>query len=76
MDWIKVTPETIPPQGETVLATILYTDTDDPKRVVWADVRWSEDDGWEYLSCAWDYIWSPIEGEVTHWMPMPKPPED
>lgn len=74
MAWIKVTPETMPLEGEAVIVTIRYDDSD--KRVVWADVRWREDVGWEYLSNSWDSIWSQVDGAVTHWMPYPEPAEE
>lgn len=74
MDWIKVTPETMPPERENVLVTIRYDDSDE--KFVWADVRWSKDVGWEYLASSFDDIWTSVDGEVTHWMPYPKPAED
>lgn len=77
MEWIKVTPETMPPENTDLLVTIFYGDCEEPVYGVWADVRWSVKNGWQYLSNAWDSVWSPVEdGEITHWMLYPKPAQD
>lgn len=74
MDWIKVTPETMPKENETVFVTIKYDDSE--VVVVWADVRWNKNAGWEYLTNSWEDIWGKVDGEVTHWMKYPEPAED
>lgn len=74
--WVKVTPETLPPDKEPVLATICYPDSVDNMKAVWADVRYNHDsEKWEYLSNSWQSVWSDVEGEVTHWMSYPSPAE-
>ena len=73
MDWIKVTPETMPPDMEPVMVTLMFSDADG--KFVWADARYNGVK-WEYLSNSWDNVWSDIDGEVTHWMPYPEPAED
>lgn len=72
MAWIKCT-DRMPPDMEPVIVTLRFSDTDG--KFVWADVR-HNGEKWEYLSNSWDDIWSDVDGEVTHWMPMPKPAED
>lgn len=73
MGWIKVTPETMPPDMEPVIVTLRFSDTDG--KFVWADVR-HNGEKWEYLSNCWDNTWSDVDGEVTHWMQYPEPAED
>lgn len=72
MAWIKYT-DRMPPDMEPVIVTLRFSDTD--RKFVWADVR-HNGEKWEYLSNSWDDIWSDVDGEVTRWMPMPKPAED
>lgn len=72
MDWIKVTPETMPPDMEPVLVTTEY----DGKRGVIADVRYNPKYGWEVLTDALGDYWEDIREKVTHWMPFPEPAED
>lgn len=78
MDWIKVTPEAMPPDGEPILITI--ESWMDKHRYVWeTQARWHngfyevwEDDG---LACGWAS--GRFAGsKVTHWMPWPEPAED
>lgn len=78
MDWIKVTPETMPKNGQHVIATIFRIDG---KKDVEPFVR-HYNGQWEIIE--YDSIyWQPIrlDGtdrylEVTHWMPYPDPAED
>lgn len=76
MCWIKVTPETMPPDGKTVMATVKFPDG---TKHVFPEVRYGED-GWERLVDAindyWIGIGFAIQGTVTHWMPCPEPAED
>ena len=46
MDWIKVTPETMPPDMEPVMVTLMFSDADG--KFVWADARYNGVK-WEYL---------------------------
>ena len=73
--WIKVTPDTMPPDMEAVLVTARCRD----KRSTMADVRWNGLLGlWEMLLEASDYYWAELWDcyEVTHWMPYPAPAQD
>lgn len=77
MEWIKATPDNMPPENQAVLVTIFVGDTEQQNAFVWADVRWSDKGRWEYLSNSWDGIWSTIDdGAVTHWMPYPEPAKE
>lgn len=78
MDWIKVTPETVPPDGEPILITI--ESWMDKHRYVWeTQARWHngfyevwEDNG---FACGWGS--GRFSGsKVTHWMPWPEPAEE
>ncbi len=74
MDWIKATPQTMPPDGQDVIVTIngkvkkhivfgVYR-----KNGKWrADYEFDEDD---------IYVHYYSDDEVTHWMPYPEPAED
>ena len=79
MDWTKVTPKTMPPNGEPVIVTL--EETNSKKRFTEFDVAWSKRQG--------EWIWinfgttpmktAPVSSarmRVTHWMPYPKPAED
>lgn len=75
MDWIKVTPETMPPDNELVFVTCKNRYG---KRYVLHDIVYSA----EYSCWKWgkekyrnDY-WPTLTDEVTHWMPYPDPAED
>ena len=81
MDWIKVTPETMPPIGVYVLVTAIYNRTGE-RRVI-GETAYEE--YWTGYGNKWfgpvgsqnDY-W-PLENEgytVTHWMSYPEPAED
>lgn len=74
MNWIKVTPETMPPDKGMVLVTVKdYSGG----KWVGAGIRWNKRDGkWERWHS--DGFWNnlPLGDEVTHWMPMPEPAED
>lgn len=85
MDWIKVTPETMPPDMEPVIVTV----EEGGKKYTIADVRYNPDCGWMVLSdcsgscCSTlkevkeDGYWEWIGNcKVTHWMPYPDPAED
>ena len=77
MDWIKVTPETMPPDMEPVIATI--QDKRDGERETCSDVRYnSECKKWEVLMECYTGYWDEFGEfiEVTHWMPYPEPAED
>ena len=69
MDWIKVTPETMPPDGSWVLVTSVWSGE---KSVEYAQYENGEFLG-EAEGCMGDR-WE-IDG-VTHWMPMPEPAKE
>lgn len=71
MNWIKVTPETMPLDRTLVLVTIVY---DDGVKGVMPDCIWNgEYKKWERLYEAGTVYWSDLTEEVTHWMPYPEP---
>lgn len=71
MNWIKVTPETMPPDMEPVIVTY---EEDDGKRDVFLDAVWCEErNGWAFATeCGYEFV----NMKITHWMPTPKPAED
>lgn len=73
MDWIKVTPDTMPPDEVSVMATVERNG----KRRVFPEVRFSENyECWQYPAEACMDYWEDIDGVVTHWAHYPKPAED
>lgn len=77
MEWIKVTPETIPPEGELVLVTVHGQQLHD----VWGNVYYDRDlEHWVEASCTLnpddDRLVDDGGLKVTHWMPYPEPAED
>lgn len=73
MEWIKVTPETMPPDMESVIVTAEYKSM----RYVLTECRWnSERKCFEipFDDCI-DY-WEDVDDKITHWMPIPEPAED
>jgi len=77
MGWIKVTPETMPPDMEEVIATIR---DGDGKKHVYGNIRWNSCyNEFEILSSGYEDYWVSACDEdetVTHWMPYPAPAED
>lgn len=74
MHWIKVTPETMPPDKGMVLVTV--KDVSGQKWVE-SDICWNEKEGkWQHWHS--DGFWENLllGDEVTHWMPYPEPAED
>lgn len=73
MDWIKVTPETMPPDMEPVMVTVKgKLGSDIMKDVVWEQ----KSNGWAYDDGADCLIYLDENLKVTHWMPYPEPAED
>lgn len=80
MDWIKVTPETMPPDMKVVIIKALH-DSGIPsintlgwyskKRERWERV--SNPAQWRCDGNAWDLttLFDCVDGMVTHWMPLP-----
>lgn len=72
--WIKVTPETMPPDMEPVLVTVVYSPG---KREVVSRAMFCKELNQWMCSQVYTDGWSDIDlGAVTHWMPYPKPAED
>lgn len=73
MDWIKVTPETMPPEGQKVIATTVWRGKKQVEFELYRkDGEWWQDyENWDGGgSCCY------LGGDVTHWMPYPGPAED
>lgn len=69
MDWIKVTPETMPEEEQYVLVTAIWKGE---KYVTYAQYT-----NGHFLSDIIDIFAANEEiDNVTHWMPYPKPAED
>lgn len=81
-NWIKVTPEAMPPDMEPVIGTIEKLNGE---RLTYPMCRYNKEaQKWEiadvdYYASGADY-WEPVEwdigGRITHWMPYPDPAED
>ena len=74
--WIPVE-ERLPNHGENVLIIIKEKWYDKIERHV--DIAEFRDDGGGYLDFRWDTVNDWDEGQeihVTHWMPLPEPPEE
>lgn len=84
MDWIKVTPETMPKDGEQILVTARSVKS--PKNVeVWANCFYDSEVGQfgfydeiEEMGRGISRYINYLDGDmrVTHWMPYPEPAED
>lgn len=78
MDWIKVTPETMPPDMEPILITVKNRSFT-PKYVCphQARLRFGQFEICinELFGKEWENVKN-IGIIVTHWMPYPKPAED
>lgn len=73
MDWIKVTPETMPPDMQEVIVTF---ENEKKERDVQLQARWNDKHGhWEFLGYDWEEARDPFY-KVTHWMPWPEAAED
>lgn len=74
MDWIKVTPETMPPDMEPVMVTVsIALGVSD----LWTDFFWNESNKqWMVMNPdtgEFHELPDGFMGEITHWMPYPKP---
>lgn len=78
MDWIKVTPETMPHEFTTCIITIEIGYEWEPPRKVTDVAQYRPGEG--YLDGCWDTFNDWDEGQqnikVTHWMCLPEPAED
>ncbi len=73
MDWIKVTPETMPPDMEPVFATVVDKYRT-PQKSVW--IMRNNNGVWE--SFVEDDYFTKVDEwvKVTHWAKWPEPAED
>lgn len=76
MDWIKVTPDTMPPDDKPVFITVKFKcDGIVGVKRVFSDVCWCKEAGvwanWADAEVMEEDIFT-----ITHWMPYPAPAED
>lgn len=87
-EWVKVTPDTLPVHGRKVIA-VLTTSYGKRRRIMaqYADANTIENseggdeeyapEGWyEMVESSDDPSCFSVDGEVTHWMPLPPLPTD
>lgn len=75
--WVRVTPETMPPEGKAILMTVEYDDEEIPKRLTKIGTWAGRDFGFISLIDffgGWENLREEIK--VTHWMFIPEPAED
>lgn len=73
MEWIKVSPKTMPPAMEPVIVTVVGENGPEIlKNAVWdpTEGSWGQDDGADCIVYLDDNL------PVTHWMPYPKPAKE
>lgn len=73
MEWIKVTPDTMPPDMEPVMLTV---EDEEGKRYTMSECRYNPSFGWEWAYDAGADYWQTIREKVTHWMEYPYPAQD
>lgn len=75
MKWIKCS-DKLPTCGESVLLKAKCLKDDDPKdTLIFVGNRGNYSE-YDYCS-AWGDGWTPFEfDDITHWMPLPKPPKE
>lgn len=71
MNWIKVTPETMPPDMDPVMVTVRHTGN---FKSVYVDARYNAAIGRWQFEYGGNYI--NFDSQVTHWAFWPKPAED
>jgi hypothetical protein len=77
-EWIKLS-DRLPELYDYVLVCAAFKGTDEPQPIA---IARREKEGWRFLNdCRGNYCWAwdidyGMEGDdITHWMPLPKPPE-
>ena len=73
MGWIKVTPETMPPDMEPVIVTAVWRGEKRVETDVYRESGFWKRDYDSMDGGGTDYY---SDDEITHWMHMPKPAED
>lgn len=72
MDWIKVTPETMPVDLETVIVNVKLKNGENR---VYHEARWNKKKNqWEMLDLSFEDWWR-TNLNITHWFPYPESPE-
>jgi len=71
MNWTKVTPETLPPDGESVMVTVKYGKEKAVLLGKFCDGEFHRKS--EFVD---EYLPMPKTFKVTHWAAMPAPAED
>lgn len=75
-EWIKITPDALPPDMKPVLVTVEHQDGE---RQTLAEVRYNHLFGvWEELADSTNDFWSDLSDyvRVTHWAYYPQPAQD
>lgn len=73
MDWQPI--ETAPRDGTSILAVLAGKHPETGRTFLPAVVEWSDEVGWREVDDApEDY--PPHDWKLTHWMPLPPPPEN
>lgn len=72
-EWIRVTPETMPPDMEPIIVSVKYWSG---LSSVWnGQVRYNKSAGryeaWMSDGYASGWVFGVINGNITHWMPWP-----
>lgn len=76
MKWIKVTPETMPPDNRPVIATAKFLENVVYGwKIVLHDVVWEENTK-QWIDWDRPKIIEDDSFVITHWMPYPEPAED
>lgn len=73
MDWIKVTPETLPPENEIVIGAVAQSGTVRPLHILWSGISWSRySHVWELepTDCAVPLFVENADFELLFWMPF------
>lgn len=72
MNWIKVTPETMPPENEIVIGAVARGGTWRPIHILWSGVSWSRySNGWEMEPTDCDLPSFVENGDFEMWFWMP-----
>lgn len=73
MEWIAVTPDTMPPDGMIVIVSGFYEEFGEKRRWVERDVRYSTQNGWERKSpINREWVLYPDKSEIMYWAEEPR----
>lgn len=73
MDWVKVTPDTMPPENEIVIGAVAQSGTVRPLDILWSGISWSRySNGWqiEPTDCSVTRFVENDDFELRFWMPF------